>query len=50
MYVPGNNEKMLGKCASYSASLLVPDIEDSVPLQEKPMARELLVNELPKIR
>lgn len=42
LYVPGNQQRMLNKCVTVGASLLVPDLEDSVPLQEKQAARELV--------
>jgi citrate lyase beta subunit len=31
LYVPGNQERMLLKCVTAKASLIVPDLEDSVP-------------------
>ncbi len=41
---------MLNKCVSTKATLLVPDIEDSVPVDEKPKARELIKEKLPYLR
>lgn len=35
LYVPGNQERMLLKCVTAKASLIVPDLEDSVPINEK---------------
>ena len=32
LYVPGNQERMLTKALLSNASLIVPDLEDSVPL------------------
>ncbi|TNV76799.1 hypothetical protein FGO68_gene9835 [Halteria grandinella] len=51
LYVPGNQQKMLTKCVTTKASLLVPDMEDSVPEgQEKVKARELIRQNLKDIR
>lgn len=50
LYVPGNQERMLNKCVTAKACLIVPDLEDSVPLAEKPKARELVKHHIPKIR
>lgn len=41
---------MLLKCATSNASLIVPDLEDSVPLAEKPKARELIKKHLYNMR
>ena len=41
---------MLLKCITAQASLIVPDLEDSVPLFEKPKARDLVKQHIPKIR
>jgi citrate lyase beta subunit len=38
LYVPGNQERMLLKCTQVGASLIVPDLEDAVPILEKPKA------------
>lgn len=50
IYVPGNQERMLRKSVVSGATLIVPDIEDSVPVAEKPKARELINQFLPFIR
>jgi len=39
-YVPGNNEKMVGKAPEFPADIITLDLEDSVPPAEKPRARE----------
>ena len=39
--VPANRADMLAKAASYGADALIFDSEDSVPIAEKPKAREL---------
>jgi citrate lyase subunit beta/citryl-CoA lyase len=41
-YVPGNNEKMVGKAPEIAVDLLTLDLEDSVPPAEKPKAREMI--------
>ena len=50
LYVPGNQERMLNKCTTTKASLLVPDMEDSVPLEEKPKSRHMIRDKLKSIR
>ena len=50
LYVPGNQERMLKKCVTAKATLLVPDIEDSVPYHEKPKARSMIQSYLKFIR
>ena len=42
LYVPGNQLRMLNKCVTVRATLLVPDMEDSVPPHEKVFARDLI--------
>lgn len=39
--VPANRADMLAKAPSYGADALILDLEDSVPIAEKPKAREL---------
>lgn len=46
LYVPGNSEKMLGKAPTLPADLITLDLEDSVPLSEKPTARALVASRL----
>ena len=41
MIMPANRADMLAKAPTYGADALVFDIEDSVPIAEKPKAREL---------
>lgn len=41
-YVPGNNEKMVGKAPEIAVDLLTLDLEDSVPPAEKAKAREMI--------
>ena len=40
MYLPSNNEKMMGKAPSVKADILTLDLEDSVPPAEKAKGRE----------
>jgi citrate lyase subunit beta/citryl-CoA lyase len=39
-YIPGNNEKMVGKAPEFPADIVTLDLEDSVPPAEKANARE----------
>ena len=50
LYVPGNQLRMLNKCVTTRATLIVPDMEDSVPLHEKPIARNMIRDKLNFIR
>ena len=43
LFVPGHREHMLAKAAALPADAIVFDLEDSVPLAEKPMARSRLL-------
>lgn len=42
LFVPGNREDMLAKAGDLPADALVPDMEDSVPQNEKERAREIV--------
>ena len=42
LFVPGNQPRMLAKAPTLGADVLLFDLEDSVPLAEKPRARELV--------
>jgi citrate lyase subunit beta/citryl-CoA lyase len=42
LYVPGNQPRMLSKAPTLGADALLLDLEDSVPLAEKPYARRLV--------
>ena len=46
LYVPGNQEKMLNKCMQFKPSVVVPDIEDSVPPTEKANARKMISKDI----
>jgi len=41
LYVPGNNDKMIGKASGLSADIVTLDLEDSVPPAEKANARKI---------
>lgn len=49
LFVPGNNPKMLTKAVGLPMDALVPDLEDSVPPEEKPNARAVLSEYLPAL-
>jgi citrate lyase subunit beta/citryl-CoA lyase len=42
MYVPGNKEDWIRKAPKYGSDALIIDLEDSVPPDEKPIAREIV--------
>lgn len=50
LFVPGNSEKMLQKATQIKVDALVPDLEDSVPKEEKITARNLVRKLLPSFR
>ena len=41
LFVPGNRADMLAKAASLTPDAFVPDMEDSVPVEEKIKARNI---------
>ncbi len=41
-YIPGNNDKMVGKAPTIPADIVTLDLEDSVPPAEKVRAREIV--------
>ena len=49
LFVPGNNPKMLGKCVDLPSDAVVPDLEDSVPPDEKANARAITSEFLPQL-
>ena len=49
LFIPGNRPNMLEKGAAAKADVLVPDLEDSVPLDEKLNARAVVASFLPKL-
>ncbi len=44
LYVPANNEKFIAKAHTREADAIILDLEDSVPEQERPRAREMLAD------
>ena len=50
MYVPSNNEKMVGKAPTIAADVLTLDLEDSVPPAEKEKGREMIQEYLKSAR
>jgi citrate lyase subunit beta/citryl-CoA lyase len=49
LFIPGNRPNMLEKGLAAKADVLVPDLEDSVPVDEKANAREVAAGFLPKL-
>jgi citrate lyase subunit beta/citryl-CoA lyase len=49
LFIPGNRPSMLEKGFVTKADVLVPDLEDSVPLDEKANARATVASFLPKL-
>ena len=50
LYVPGNSAKMLRKAVGTAASVICPDLEDSVPHSQKEEARKTVKSLLPELR
>ena len=44
LYVPANNEKFVAKAHTRGADAIILDLEDRVPEQERPRAREMLAD------
>ena len=42
LFIPGNNERFIKKSLGLDADILCYDLEDSVPVKEKDVARDLL--------
>lgn len=49
LFVPGNRADMLAKAAGLTPDALVPDMEDSVSVEEKTHAREVTASFLPQL-
>jgi len=43
LYVPSNNQRFIAKAHTYGADTIILDLEDSVPIEERPYARSGLV-------
>jgi citrate lyase subunit beta/citryl-CoA lyase len=48
LFVPGNQARMLDKAMQSRPDAFVPDLEDSVPIDEKANAREIVASRLPQ--
>lgn len=49
LFVPGNQAKMLDKAMGSRPDAFVPDLEDSVPIDEKANAREVTASYVPQL-
>ena len=49
LFVPGNQPRMLEKAMGCTPDAFVPDMEDSVPVDEKARAREVTARFLPQL-
>jgi citrate lyase subunit beta/citryl-CoA lyase len=49
LFVPGNQPTMLDKAAGFAPDAFIPDLEDSVPVEEKARAREITASYLPRL-
>ena len=47
IFVPGNRRSMLEKATGFATDAVVADLEDSVPMAEKPAARDLVAEMIP---
>jgi citrate lyase subunit beta / citryl-CoA lyase len=48
LFIPGNNKRFIGKARSLNADIICFDLEDSVPLNEKQNARDIVSEALDK--
>ncbi len=49
LFVPGNQSSMLDKAMGFAPDAFMPDLEDSVPLEEKARARDVTASYLPQL-
>ncbi|MGH2542539.1 MAG: HpcH/HpaI aldolase/citrate lyase family protein, partial [Ardenticatenaceae bacterium] len=49
LFVPGNQSRMLDRAIGLSPDVFIPDLEDSVPIQEKANARSVTASYLQKL-
>ncbi|MBI2166575.1 MAG: CoA ester lyase [Chloroflexi bacterium] len=49
LFVPGNRAEMLLKARNLPADVLIPDLEDAVPMAEKEKARKTIAEALPAL-
>ena len=50
VFVPGNRANMLERAKEFPADIIMVDLEDSVPPEEKVNARNLAIEWVPKLR
>ena len=50
VFVPGNRANMLERATGFAADVIMADLEDSVPPDEKGNARDLAAEWVPKLR
>ncbi|WP_047151802.1 HpcH/HpaI aldolase/citrate lyase family protein [Aneurinibacillus tyrosinisolvens] len=48
MFIPGNQERKLAKAAQTEADVIIYDLEDAVPIEEKKQARQMVKQALTK--
>ena len=49
LYVPANKEEWMRKAPQYGADAIILDLEDSVSLEHKPLAREIVSRVVPEL-
>ena len=49
LYVPANKEEWIRKAPQYGADAIILDLEDSVSLEQKPLAREIVSRVVPEL-
>jgi citrate lyase subunit beta/citryl-CoA lyase len=49
LFVPGNQPTMLSKAMGFAPDAFIPDLEDSVPAEEKAHARDVTASFLPRL-
>jgi citrate lyase subunit beta/citryl-CoA lyase len=49
LFVPGNQPTMLSKAMGFAPDAFIPDLEDSVPAEEKAHARDVTTSFLPRL-
>lgn len=50
LFVPGNKPDWIKKAPKYGPDALILDLEDSVPLEQKPQARQAVAYAIPELR
>ena len=49
LYVPANREEWIRKAPKYQADAIILDLEDSVPMNQKEMARDIVSRVIPEL-